>query len=74
MTIDEFIIKLQEVFLEGSVKLEPDTDFRDNDEFDSLVGYSILLVIKENFGKEMPLSVFLSCHTVEDLYNQAILL
>ena len=74
MTLEEFTKALQELFLEGTVHLEPDTRFRDNDEFDSLIGFSMLLVIKDHFGKSMPVPVFLSCHTVEELYNQALAL
>lgn len=72
MTLEEFTCAMQELFLEGTVKLEPGTRFRDNDEFDSLIGFSMLLVIKDNFGKPMPVPVFLSCNTVEELYHQAL--
>ena len=72
MTLEDFTAALQELFVEGSVQLEPQTRFRDNDEFDSLIGYSMLLVIKDHFGKPMSVPVFLSCNTVEELYNQAL--
>lgn len=74
MTLEEFTAAIQDLFVEGNVKLESGTRFRDNDEFDSLIGFAMLLVIKDNFGKSMPVPVFLSCNTVEELYNQALAL
>lgn len=70
MTLEEFTSKIEEQFMEGTVKLSPETDFRDNDEFDSLVGMAMLVVIKENFGYEMSVDEYLSCHTTADLYNK----
>lgn len=74
MTLEDFTAAIQDLFVEGKVRLEPGTRFRDNDEFDSLIGFAMLLVIKDNFGKSMSVPVFLSCNTVEELYNQALAL
>ncbi len=69
MTLEEFTEVIEQQFIEGTVKLTPDTDFRDNDEFDSLVGMAMLVVIKENFAYEMSVDEYLSCHTTSDLYK-----
>ena len=68
MTLEDFTGKIEEQFMEGTVKLTPETDFRDNDEFDSLVGMAMLVVMKENFGYEMSVPEYLECHTTADLY------
>ena len=70
MTLEEFTSKIEEQFMEGTVKLTPETDFRDNDEFDSLVGMAMLVVMKENFGYEMSVPEYLECHTTADLYTR----
>ena len=70
MTLEEFTSKIEEQFMEGTVKLTPESDFRDNDEFDSLVGMAMLVVIKENFAYEMSVDEYLSCHTTNELYNK----
>lgn len=56
--------------MEGTVKLTPQTDFRDNDEFDSLVGMAMLIVMKENFNYDMSVQEYLDCHTTADLYER----
>jgi acyl carrier protein len=67
MNLREFTSVIQELF-DSSVLLAPDTNFRDNDDFDSLIGMSILVLIKDNFGYAMGVNEFLSCNTPADLY------
>jgi acyl carrier protein len=69
MTLDEFTIAVQELFDNDSIVLTTETDFRDNDEFDSLIGMSILVMIKDNFNYSMSVNEFLSCNTPADLFN-----
>lgn len=68
MELNEFTQKIEELFLGGTV-LTSDTNFRDNDEFDSLIGYAMLMTIQECFGYSMSVKEFLSCHTTADLYK-----
>ncbi len=70
MTLEEFNEKIEELFLNGT-KITPTTDFRDNDEFDSLIGYAMLVTIQENLNYSMSVPDFLNCHTTTDLYNAA---
>ena len=70
ITLEEFNAKCEELFMNGT-KITPETDFRDNDEFDSLIGYAMLVTIQENFGYSMKVLEFLNCHTTTDLYNAA---
>lgn len=70
MTLDAFNKKCEELFLNGT-KITPTTDFRDNDEFDSLIGYAMLVTIQESFNYSMSVSEFLNCKTTTDLYNAA---
>lgn len=70
ITLDEFNAKCEELFMNGT-KITPETDFRDNDEFDSLIGYAMLVTIQENFGYSMKVPEFLNCHSTTDLYKAA---
>lgn len=75
MDLQEFTKGIEDCFIEGGVELTPTTRFRDNDMFDSLVGFTMLVYMEETFGYRMSVEDFLKCHTSEDLYNriQAIL-
>lgn len=70
ITLEDFNLKCEELFLNGT-KLTPETKFRDNDEFDSLIGYAMLMTIQENLNYDMSVKEFLSCHTTKDLYQAA---
>lgn len=56
-------------FTDILIVLTPETDFRNNDEFDSLIGMSILVIIKDNFSYDMSVAEFLNCKTPSDLYE-----
>lgn len=71
MTLDEFTQVCSGLYMMGSVALTPTTRFRDNDEFDSLIGFAMLSIIKENFSYDMPVSEFLKCNTTAELYAVA---
>ncbi len=68
MNLEEFTQGIEECFIDGGVKLTPVTRFRDNDEFDSLVGFTMLVFMEDNFGYRMSVDDYLKCHTAEDLY------
>ena len=71
ITLEEFNVRCEELFL-GGTRITPETRFRDNDEFDSLIGYAMLMTIQECFGYSMSVKEFLNCHTTTDLYNASI--
>lgn len=63
--MEEFLPKIAEI-LEVEV-VTPDFKFREIDEWDSLKGFSIIVMMEQDYGKEMPVETFLGCETVEDL-------
>jgi acyl carrier protein len=69
MDLQRFTAEVAAQFLE-KIDLGPDTDFRKNDFFDSLIGMAILVMIKDNYNYDMGVPAFLSCKTPRDLYNQ----
>ncbi|MEN6462599.1 MAG: acyl carrier protein [Syntrophomonas sp.] len=69
MTLEEFTQEIAGQFEERLI-LESDTDFRNNDYFDSLIGMSILVMIKDEFNYDMDVQSFLRCKTPRELFNK----
>lgn len=63
--MDEFLSKIAEILEVDSVT--PDFKFRDAEEWDSLKGFSIIVLMEQDYGKEMSVETFLKCETVGDL-------
>lgn len=70
MDLQEFTKGIEECFIDGGVTLSPTTRFRDNDVFDSLVGFTMLVYMEDTFGYRMKVEDYLKCHTPTDLYNK----
>lgn len=63
--MNEFLIKVAEILEVNSVT--PDFKFREIDEWDSLKGFSLIVLLEQDYGKEMPVETFLKCETIADL-------
>jgi len=73
--IDEnvFIERLAEVLFEtNEITLTKGTYFRQHDDWDSLTGMAVQVMIKSNYNVELPVDVFESLNTVGDIYNFVI--
>lgn len=67
--MEEFLPKIAEILEVDAVT--PDFKFREIDEWDSLKGFSIIVLMEQDYGKEMSVEAFLGCETVADLANFA---
>ena len=63
--MEEFLQKIAEILEIETVT--PEFKFREIDEWDSLKGFSIIVLMEQDYGKEMSVETFLACETVEDL-------
>jgi acyl carrier protein len=63
--MEEFLAKVTEI-LEIDVKT-PDFKFRDIADWDSMKGFSLIVLMEQDYGKEMSVEQFLDCETVGDL-------
>ncbi len=63
--MEEFLPKVAEILEVDSVT--PDFRFREIEEWDSLKGFSIIVLMEQDYGKEMSVETFLKCETVGDL-------
>ncbi len=66
----KFLLIIADTLELESNEVSLSTDFRnDVEDFDSLMGFSIIVALDENYHKRMPVQEFMKCKTVGDLYN-----
>jgi len=70
MNLNEFIQHFAEQFDETSVsEITPSTNFHDLDEYSSIIGLSIILMVDEEYGITIGADDMKQAQTVEDLFN-----
>lgn len=73
MDLKEFIEAFAGEFEDTEMsEFKADTEFKDLDEWDSLVALSIISMVDEEFDKTITGADIRSCDTIEDLYNLII--
>ena len=71
--MDKFIELVAEVFEVESEDITMETVFREEIEgFSSLVGFSLIVMMEDEYGVRVPVDDFLECKTVGDLYNKCV--
>lgn len=63
--MDEFLVKVAEILEVDSVV--PEFDFRTIEEWDSMKGFSLIVLLESDYGKQMSVDEFLNCKTVAQL-------
>ena len=70
MEINDFIKKFAEQFEETDAsEIELDTEFKELEEWDSLIAMSVIAMVKTEYNKTITGKEIRSCTTVEDLFN-----
>ena len=70
MELQEFIEKFAEQFDDTDVsELNPETEFKELDEWSSLTSMSIIAMVKTHYNTTLTGKEIRSCVTVQDLYN-----
>ena len=72
MEIKNFIEQLKEVLEVEDRELNPNDEFRNYDEWDSLVYLSVIAFLDEEYDIQIEEAEFQKLNTVEDLYNTAL--
>ena len=68
--LNEFVQLFAELFDETDLSVfTPETDFRDLDEWSSLIGLSVIAMVDEEFGVALKAVDFRGVTTIEELYN-----
>ena len=69
-TLNEFVQLFAELFDETDASLfTPETDFRELDEWSSLIGLSVIAMVDEEFGVALKANDFRQVTTISDLYQ-----
>ena len=70
MELQEFIEKFAEQFDDTDVsELNPETEFKELDEWSSLTSMSIIAMVKTQYGKTLTGKEIRSCVTIQDLFD-----
>lgn len=69
-TLEEFVALFAEQFDEmDASEFAPETDFRELDEWSSLIGLSVIAMVDEEFGVALKANDFRQVSTISDLYQ-----
>jgi acyl carrier protein len=67
--MNEFILKLEDLFEMQSGSILSSDLFRDYESWDSLALLSLMAMLEDEYGKTIPREVFEKLNTIEDLYK-----
>ena len=71
--MEDFIELVAEVFEVEPEEVTMDTVFREElPNFSSMVGFSLLVMMEDEYGVIVPVEQFLECKTVGDLYKKCV--
>lgn len=66
----EFLENFKQQFIDAEdISLELDSNFRDLDSFDSLTGMAIIMMIEDEYGKQVTDDEFKSSKSVRELFE-----
>ena len=72
-TLEEFVELFGELFDDIDVSgFTPGTDFRDNDEWSSLIGLSVIAMVDDEFDVTLVGDDIKNSKTIADIYNRII--
>ena len=73
MEIKEFVEKFAEAIdLENSSVLNPNTEFRTLDEWDSVAYMSVIAMLDEEFDVQIEMAEFKQLTTIQEIFDKAI--
>lgn len=71
--METFIEQVAEVFEVEPEEITMDTVFREEiDGYSSLVGFSLIVMMEDEYGVRVPVEELLKCKTVGDLYKKCV--
>ncbi len=71
--MERFIDLVAEIFEVEPEEVAMDTVFREElPDFSSLVGFSLIVMMEDEYGVKVPVGEFLECKTVGDLYRKCV--
>ena len=71
--MENFLELVAEVFEVEPEDISMDTVFREEiEDFSSLVGFSLIVMMEDEYGVRVPVEEFLECKTIGDLYKKCV--
>ena len=71
--MDKFLELVAEVFEGEPEEVKMETVFREElPDFSSLVGFSLIVMMEDEYGVKVSVEDFLECQTVGDLYKKCV--
>ncbi|MBQ8692600.1 MAG: acyl carrier protein [Synergistaceae bacterium] len=71
--MEKFIELVAEVFEVEPENITMDTVFREKiEDFSSLMGFSLIVMMEDEYGVRVSVDEFLECETVGDLYKKCV--
>lgn len=71
--MEKFLELVAEVFEVEPEEISMDTVFREEiNNFSSLVGFSLIVMMEDEYGVCVPVDEFLKCKTIGDLYRKCV--
>lgn len=71
MTMEQFLENAADIFEVEASDISMDTVFRDEiEDWSSLMGFSLIVMMEEDYGVKVSVNEFLECKTVGDLYKK----
>ncbi len=69
--MERFLENAAEIFEVGTSDISMDTVFRDEiEDWSSLMGFSLIVMMEDEYGVKVSVDEFLECKTVGDLYKK----
>ena len=70
MELDQFVSRFADQFDETDPEIiQASTVYKDLDEWSSLIAFSVIAMVKVEYGKTLTGAEIRHCNTVEDLFN-----
>ena len=70
--MENFLEQVADVFEVESDEITMDTVFRDMEDFSSLVGFSLIVMMEDEYDVKVSVDEFMKCNTIGDLYNKCV--
>ena len=70
--MEQFLELVADVFEVEPEEINMDTVFRDMDDFSSLVGFSLIVMMEDEYDTKVSVDEFMECKTIGDLYKKCV--
>lgn len=70
--MQQFLELVAEIFEIEPEEITMDTVFRDLEDFSSMVGFSLIIMMEDEYGIKVSVDEFMECNTIGDLYKKCV--